>query len=75
MSTKTFVRSEWEPIDKLMWHDWNKIMSEYCYQVPEDILRECVEVIGLWLILKTQNISDDFYREYEEYFDSLKERL
>ena len=72
---KKFIRSKFEPISKLMWYDWNKIMLEDRYQVPESILRECVGVIGFWLIHKTQNISNDFYREYQEYFDSLKERL
>jgi hypothetical protein len=72
---KKFIRSKFEPISKLMWYDWNKIMLEDKYQVPENILRECVGVIGFWLIYKTQNISNDFYREYQEHFDSLKERL
>lgn len=72
---KIFKRSEWESIEKLMWHDWNKIMNDYKYQVPEDILRECISIIGFWNINKTQEISEDFYREYQEDFDSLRERL
>lgn len=75
MSMKTFIRSEWEPIDKLMWHDWNKIMFDYGYQVPEDIIRECIDIIGLWLIIRTQHISNNFYREFKEEFDNLKERI
>ena len=67
---KIFQRSEWEPIEDLLWYEWNDIIEEG-YQIPEDILRECIDAIGFWNIHRSQKVSIDFCREYKKYFDKL----